>query len=222
MSQPAVRARLEALSLTFVVSDPGGEKKQQLHGYTLGEAFAWLRTTLKQQGAEGERFDRIGDRSQLPDGVFGEAEKFDAGERAAFAEWARHYGNADLLLQQVKGTNPAFSAIRVWPHHFDIASLCTLKQEQGEAKTIGAGLSPGDGSYNEPYWYVTPWPYPDADRLGTLDGGGSWHTQGWVGAVLPTSRLLRNVPEQEEGAATMNNDTNSHFVFCVWAGGYII
>lgn len=197
ISQPTVQARLEVLSLTFVVSEPGGEKKQQLHGYTLDEAFAWLRTTLRQQGAEGERLDKVGDRAQLPEGMFKVADKFDAGEQVEFAEWSHHYANADLLLQEVKKTKPAFSEIRVWPHHFDIASLCTLKQEKAEAKTIGAGLSPGDASYNEPYWYVTPWPYPDAKNLAPLDGAGSWHTQGWIGAVLPTSRLVRHGAEQE-------------------------
>jgi len=199
VNQPPVQARLEVSGLTVFVSAAQGEMKLQLHGHTLGSAFAWLRTALKEQGADMGRLDEIGDRSQLPDGVFGEVEKFDGGERAEFVEWARHYGNADLLLQEVKKMRPDSSAIRVWPHHFDIGSLCTLKQEKAEQKTIGVGLSPGDASYGEAYWYVTPWPYPDAKLLAPLDGEGSWHTQGWVGAVLQTSRVVRNQrAEQEE------------------------
>jgi hypothetical protein len=198
VDQPPVQAWLEVLSLTLVVSGPPGEQKQQLHGYTLDETFTWLRTTLKQHGADGERLSKVGDRSQLPDGVFGPADKFDAGERAEFSEWARQYANADLLLQEVKRAKPAFSAIRVWPHHFDIASLCAWKQENNESRTIGIGLSPGDASYNEPYWYVTPSPYQDAQALAPVDGAGSWHTQGWIGAVLPTSRLVRAGGKQEE------------------------
>ena len=31
-----------------------------------------------------------------------------------------------------------------------------------------------------------------------IDGAGSWHTQGWIGAVLPTSRLVCAGGEQEE------------------------
>jgi hypothetical protein len=109
-----------------------------------------------------------------------------------------HYANADLLLQEVKRAKPAFSAIRVWPHHFDIVSLCAWNQEQDESKTIGIGLSPGTASYNEPYWYVTPWPYQDPLALAPVDGAGSWHTDGWIGAVLPTSRLVRDGGKQEE------------------------
>ena len=142
VDQPPVQAWLEVLSLTLAVSGPRGEQKQQLHGYTLDETFAWLRTTLKQHGADGERLSKVGDRSQLPDGVFGPADKFDAGERAEFSEWARQYANADLLLQEVKRARPAFSAIRVWPHHFDIASLCALKQAKDESRLLALDCRP--------------------------------------------------------------------------------
>ena len=111
-----------------------------------------------------------------------------------------HYANADLLLQEVKRAKPAFSAIRVWPHHFDIVSLCAWNQEQDESKTIGIGLSPGTASYNEPYWYVTPWPYQGPLALAPVDGAGSWHTDGWIGAVLPTSRLVRDGEAGRAGA----------------------
>ncbi len=50
-------------------------------------------------------------------------------------------------------------------------------------------MSPGDGSYAEPYWYVTPWPYPAAERLPELDTG-RWHTDGWVGAVLTGTEVV--------------------------------
>jgi hypothetical protein len=198
VSYPALQAWLEVLTLTFVVAGSDGAKRLELNGHTLGEAFQWLRTTLQEQGGEAARLNNVGDRSQLPDGVFGAADKFNAVDRAGFAEWSRQYGNADLLLREVKAMEPGFSAIRVWPHHFDIATLGTLSQGKDAQKTIGAGLSPGDSSYNEPYWYVTPWPYPDAKNLAPLDGAGTWHTQGWVGAVLPTSRIVReNSAEQQ-------------------------
>jgi len=64
--------------------------------------------------------------------------------------------------------------------------------------TIGVGLSPGDASYNEPYWYVSPSPYPDTTSLPALDGNGFWHSQHWVGAVLPTSRLTETVSTETQ------------------------
>jgi hypothetical protein len=51
-------------------------------------------------------------------------------------------------------------------------------------------LSPGDRSYNEPYWYVSPYPYPETVNLPTLDGNGFWHTHHWVGGVLRASQLM--------------------------------
>ena len=82
--------------------------------------------------------------------------------------------------------------MRCWPHHFDVASLITLDAgaDAEEARTIGVGFSPGDGSYDQPYFYVTPWPYPEADDLPSLAGGAHWHTEGWIGAVLTAERVI--------------------------------
>lgn len=60
--------------------------------------------------------------------------------------------------------------------------------EAERGRTIGAGLSPGDGSYDEPYFYVSPWPYPKGKDLPPLPYG-HWHTEFWTGAVLTGSEL---------------------------------
>jgi hypothetical protein len=39
---------------------------------------------------------------------------------------------------------------------------------------------------------VSPYPYPDTASLPAIAGNGFWHTQHWVGAVLPTSHLVDN------------------------------
>ena len=52
-------------------------------------------------------------------------------------------------------------------------------------------MTPGDAARPCPYFYVTPWPYPQGRELPPLDGEGVWNTEGWTGAVLDTPTLLR-------------------------------
>jgi len=61
-------------------------------------------------------------------------------------------------------------------------------------------MEAGTASYNEPCWYVTPWPYQGPLALAPVDGAGSWHTDGWIGAVQPTSRLVRDGEAGRAGA----------------------
>ncbi|NNE17483.1 MAG: hypothetical protein HKN10_03295, partial [Myxococcales bacterium] len=70
-----------------------------------------------------------------------------------------------------------------------------------EARSIGVGFSPGDGSYDQPYFYVTPWPYPEASSLPRLTKGAEWHRSGWTGAVLTAERLLSVPPAEQEQTA---------------------
>ena len=57
-----------------------------------------------------------------------------------------------------------------------------------DGRSVNVGLSPGDGAYREPYWYVTPWPAPARKARPTLPVG-HWHTEGFTAAVLPASRI---------------------------------
>lgn len=92
----------------------------------------------------------------------------------------RQYANANAILQRYVAAHPGASEVRLWPHHFDIATLISL----GGDRTIGAGFVAGDTQYPEPYWYVTPYPYPeDRAKFGPLSRG-FWNTEGWFGAVL--------------------------------------
>ena len=59
----------------------------------------------------------------------------------------------------------------------------------------------GDDSYAEPYWYVSPSPYPATHDLPPLTGGGHWHTTGWVGAALPASDYVEAADQRAQVAA---------------------
>jgi len=85
------------------------------------------------------------------------------------------------------------TALRVHASHFELAPLVTLRaaDDMEQMRSVGLGMTPGDASYGEPYFYVTPWPYPASPELPPLGGDGTWHVQSWTGAVLTASRLLR-------------------------------
>ncbi len=128
---------------------------------------------------------------EMPAHPVGEGGPFPEPDVPGLGELARWYGNAAALMEIVGAATPLASPVRCWPHHFDIATLLTLDPEEAgdDRRYVGVGLSPGDASYAEPYFYVNPWPYPEAAGLPELAGGGVWHREGWTGAVLPASRL---------------------------------
>ncbi len=114
----------------------------------------------------------------------------------AMAAW---YALADAGLQKLlDGQTGSFTPIRVWPHHFDIATLLQLEDgDPEEAKSVGIGLSPGDTAYDEPYFYVSPWPHLTADQV-LATTIGHWHLDGFSAAILSASEIdqSRNAGEQ--------------------------
>src|SRR5204862_6822028 len=111
---------------------------------------------------------------------------FNATHSDRFEQLASWYSDAAATLEQLVGTTANASPVRCWPHHFDIATLIQV----APGKTIGLGMEPGDGYWQEPYFYASMYPSPKADApSGELAGNGLWHTRDWIGAVLPASRV---------------------------------
>jgi hypothetical protein len=192
-SQPSSRAgrvvSLDVTTLAVTLLGPGrvAEDHLDLGNRTLAEALAWVTAAF---APDAPRTPPVPfPPYEMPEPPAGAAGALGAPDvAAALLELARWYHDADLLLQQVRATVAGASPVRCWPHHFDIATLVTV----APGKTIGVGLSPGDGSYAEPYLYLTPWPHrPDAP-LPALEGGGHWHRDGWFGAVLPGTLLVKD------------------------------
>jgi len=175
-----------------------------LDGRSRDEAFAWLVAQVALAGADAARLT-MRRHFQIPGQVPDAAHPFSLGDGAPFGELAAYWSDADTLLGAVARVMPGAGEVRCWPHHFDIATLITRPRTRPGAPraTTGIGMSPGDQYYAEPYLYVSPYPYPDVRSLPRLELG-SWHTQGWVGAVLPASAWVRaSTPaEQRWRAAT--------------------
>lgn len=167
-------------SYQLVTSAAEHDRSFALLGATLEEAVTWL-SSLPGESAPLE----IGD-PDIPSHAVGDGARFDP-DRADLESLTSWFHGAHQALGSVRKARPNASPVRCWPHHLDIAVLIPLDgpdADPEEARSVGAGMTPGDGTYSEPYWYVTPWPYPAAPALPPLPHGATWHTDGWIGAVL--------------------------------------
>ncbi len=191
----ALRAALVFEGLELVVLEDSRERaSMRLAGRTLDEALAWLgREIAGDDGALRLPAHEMPSHAVADGSVFSDASPE---PRAELAAW---FADASALIVEAVADHTGASSVRCWPHHFDVASLITLDPELGseEGRTIGVGLSPGDGSYAQPYFYVTPWPHPERVALPTLEGGGAWHTEGWTGAVLTGDRVVSATAEAQ-------------------------
>lgn len=199
------RVALQVASQELLILDGGTgvTDRLELRSHTLAVAAAWIHDRLL------ERSEVVREASWtplaptgLPDAAVGRGAPFGPAG-AAHEEIARWFGNVNGVLRQLADREPGSSPVRGWPHHFDLATLITLDAEAGpeEARSVGLGLSPGDGSIGEPYLYVLPWPAPDPRALPPLEGGGSWVTDGWVGAALRGSDLIESGETGDQAAA---------------------
>jgi hypothetical protein len=171
-----VHTSLHLPSLTLAV----GNVSRSLREGPMADHAAWLAAQL---GAE-----LVWPTWDLPTGPTLDYAGFTASDEqlAALTRWfAASHAALDRF---VPGVGDA-SDIRVWPHHFDIARLVTLADDAADpeaSRTVGIGMTPGDGGIAEPYLYVTPWPYPETRSTPALPAG-RWNTEGWYGAVLEAS-----------------------------------
>jgi len=188
----SVGIRVEDLTL-LVVRDGAVAAAIPLGGWTIAGATDALRAALAREGLDPGRYT-LARHYAIPPHPVASGAPFNAGATGAFAEMARWFGNAAIALARVAAETAGASDVRLWPHHFDIATLVTVRP----GATTGAGMSAGDVYYAEPYFYVNAQPEPRPEQLtDPLAGGGSWHTHEWIGAVLPGSRVAGDAHAQE-------------------------
>ena len=152
---------LAPMTLT-IIEKSGAETAFAFNGVSDAEAAKWLDVQLQRLQLKGA--SAVALPYELP---------ADAAERntypsdtdsVAFHQLAGWYSLAHNVLSSLarkqSGLTPGPSPVRCWPHHFDIATYVSLEEGDPEtARGIGVGLSPGDEGYDEPYFYINPWPH---------------------------------------------------------------
>jgi hypothetical protein len=194
--------RMRDCAVAVVGGDGIAVAEVSLGGRTLEDATARLGDALSRALGWALEAPLKRPEHDLPEHPVAAGAPFGEVDARALLEVERWLRNADALLRELALREPAASPVRSWPHHFDIATLVTIDRDAPieEARSVGVGLSPGDGSYAEPYFYVTPWPYPKGE-LPALDGGGAWHTRGFTAAVLTATELLAGGAVEQEKRA---------------------
>ena len=198
------QAALRISDLTLLLLDVEGMSVADfpLRGQTLAAGYEWVNDAVASHLGRSASKTISPRPLELPSHSLAR-DTVIATAGVALEELARWYANANALISELTANNPNASEVRCWPHHFDIASLISLDPggDPETSRSIGVGMTPGDGSYDEPYFYVNPWPVPQGAELPSLAGGGHWHTEGWMGGVLPASALIAGAPDAEAQAS---------------------
>lgn len=161
-----------------------------LPGRTQEEAREWLEATVARLGGGEAPLEAPSHPAPSHPLLDEEARYAEQGEEARI-ELGRLFAAGQDALGAVQRGRPDWGPLRLWPHHFDLATLRPLDPDGGqEARSIGAGLAPG-GPGEEPYLYVLPWP-PPADDAALR--AGRWTREGFVGARLDLGQVLEAHP----------------------------
>jgi hypothetical protein len=189
---PSLKVGLEFEGLALILLSESETTRFSLVGETLDRAYRWLHSEIEKRIGEALESGLVRPTYELPDHPLRHGAVTDAGSEELRREIANGYRDAQIVLNEFRARRTDASAVRCWPHHFDLATLVMLQAaaDPEKIKSVGLGLIPGDASYAEPYWYATPWPYPVSPQPAELEGRGLWHTENWFGAVLPASRWV--------------------------------
>ena len=194
--------RMAEGSVGVVVMDENGDVDEMTlldaDGLTLERVTRRVRE-LAEAVAGGER-QASKPAPDLPEHRVAKGEPFDLSDADDLGAVFEHYALTQFVLERLfdavgeeaKGDHELTP--RLWPHHFDLASLFVAERDGdgGIAKTIGVGLTPPDDVEGAGYWYVSPWtkrdpsgPFAKADLP-----IGRWEDRGKVAmAVLPLSEV---------------------------------
>ena len=211
-STEGIRAGLRLADLTLLLLDNKQNviSEYALTGKTLQQGFHWLASTYSTIGVMTPRQPFALREYELPPHPVQQTAAFSIHAPEPFQEYQHWYANAHHVLHALTDNWQQASPIRCWPHHFDIGTLIILDPNKSseEARSVGCGMSPGDGTYAEPYWYVNLWPYPDKTQLSDIPVG-AWHTEGWIGAILTATELMsgNSVESQAQRVRQFFNET---------------
>lgn len=179
---------LAGATLVIVRGEDDIVARVPLPGRTLASGLGWLREsldrTLDREVPELQRPEH-----EMPADPVADGGSFPISNIAALREIGRWISDFHDVLTTLAAGQTGASEVRLWPHHFDLATRVVLDAEADpeDAKSVNLGLSLGDDARPQPYGYIGPWPKPEPGtvELPTLDHGEWDHwPDGFFGATL--------------------------------------
>ena len=199
--------RLRDLTLLAVGAEAGpSESTFPLIGRSDAEARAWIGAAFAHSGLESQALDAPPPYAMPPHAI-GRGLAYGGGDiGAALHELAAWFANGRTAIEKLRRVlldrGYDAPAPRCWPHHFDLATLTSFPLPRDAATAyVGAGLSPGDRYYDEPYFYLSVYPAPDRSALPPLPPLGHWHVEDFTGAVATATAIRASAqPEADTDA----------------------
>ncbi len=181
-----------------------------LRGMNELERAEAVRDALATVGLDPARF-----QTGLPYANEIEAVEDEGPDAAEAVELTRYYANLSACLEELSDRHRCISPVRLWPHHFDVARLIALDDNPAveDARSIGVGLAPDGGAFDQPYLYVAPWPpsaLPASVSLPTPPAGLRWNTAGFTALVAPADTLMLG----EQGRARVDAAVDQGVALC--------
>ena len=163
----------------------------ELNGQSAQAVAAFLDEALGEIGVDS-RFS--------PDATLRQADQFPGYSKTQAAIMQSAMGSVAAALSTFRAQiREETSPIQVWPHHFDLAMIWLPghkvsdqdpENEEYADKQMNFGFVFGDEGIQEPYFYVTAYPTPEAMSRIKLPPGTAWKSDGFQGAVLLYRDLL--------------------------------
>ena len=166
-----------------------------LSGRSLFEGRTWLLEHAEKLAGESARNEPV-QQGRFDPHPLNEGAPYGVDLEAGLCEVDHAYRNSDSTLKRVLADIAPGTAVRIWPHHADIAALVELESDGDEALSVGIGMAPADERianvyerHGEAYLYAAPWPPPKPETLPELTDG-AWLTEGPLLAGLPLSEIM--------------------------------
>jgi hypothetical protein len=160
-----------------------------LEGGTFEEVLDAVRRALTHAGLDGAHL-AIRLPGDLEPGPITAPRQRIALDTAASADLGAWYERANRHLAEAASAHDVGLPVPCWPDHFDLAVVVPLPSATVANAQVGLGFSPGDGSIDESYFYITPWPVPAAGvAAASAPAHGRWQVEGWTGLALPAGRV---------------------------------